>query len=114
MFGKCSLLPTVSPFHKDFPSDRTFIYSCLFHSFSSFVVFSDTKMAQRNVQKPDSGMQHGLNPDGMKGFCTIFIAGKAMYRTRQNACRPICLMQKEFYTLATHLISIMNSENARR
>ena len=36
------------------------------------------------------------------------------YRTRQNRCRPICLVQKGFYTLATHLISIMNSGNARR
>jgi hypothetical protein len=35
-------------------------------------------------------------------------------RTRQNRCRPICLVQKGFYTLATHLISIMNSGNARR
>src|SRR5262249_25519850 len=36
------------------------------------------------------------------------------YRTRQNRCRPICLVHKGFYTLATHLISIMNSGNARR
>jgi hypothetical protein len=35
-------------------------------------------------------------------------------RTRKHRYRPTCLMQKEFYTLATHLISIMNSGDARR
>src|SRR5262245_59021479 len=64
-----------------------------------------------------AAVRGSISPDGQRHFAsTSSSKGSTIcrYRTRQNRCRPICLVQKRFYTLATHLISIMNSGNARR